>query len=425
MKVLIISHNPITTYHNMGKTILSLFSEFDKKELCQLYIYPTIPNIDACNSYYRITDKDVLKAYYKFKALGRKIENSEIDNNSVSMFEKASDEKIYRNTKNKKPAVKFARDLMWKFSRWFNNDLKKWLLKEMPTCIFVAPGNSSFFYDIAFKCSKFLKIPIVTYICDEYYFARPNKSLLDNLYNIFLRKKIKKLVNKSDRIITICDELTNLYKNHFNIAATTIMTGTSYDIEKKQKRVLRPTSITYMGNIRCNRFNSLRQVGEKLDYINKLYKTNYKLEIYSNEKDSNILKSFENIESIEFKGFVSGKEYERIFKKSEVLMHTEAFDKYNKEIVKYSISTKIADCLGSGICLFAYGPRGVASIDYLISNDCAVSVTSENDLIEGLEKLFNDEKYRNTKVENALKLAASNHNKKNISKKLYSNLKEL
>lgn len=425
MKVLILSHNPITTYHNMGKTLLTLFSEFRKEELCQLYIYPTIPDIDICNSYYRITDKNVLKYYCSFNVRGEEISKTKIKMAESNMFERTSDEKIYRNTNNKRPIVKFARDWLWKYSRWFNKDLKKWLLKEKPTCIFVAPGNSSFFYDIAFKCSKFLNIPIVTYICDEYYFARPNKSSLDNLYNIFLRKKIKKLVNKSNRIITICDELNNLYKNHFNIAATTIMTGTSYEIEKKQKRVLQPTRITYMGNIRCNRFDSLRQVGEKIDYFNKLYKTNYKLEIYSGEKDSNILKSFENIKSIEFKGFVSGKEYENIFKKSEILMHTEAFDNYNKEIVKYSISTKIADCLGSGICLFAYGPKGIASVDYLISNDCAVSVTSENDLIEGLEKLFNDEKYRNSKVENALKLAGSNHNKKNISKRLYSNLKGL
>ena len=46
MKVLIISHNPISNQSNMGKTFLSLFSQFDKEELCQLYIYPVIPNED-------------------------------------------------------------------------------------------------------------------------------------------------------------------------------------------------------------------------------------------------------------------------------------------------------------------------------------------------------------------------------------------
>ena len=43
MKVLIISHNPISTYQSMGKSMRALFSAFRTEELCQLYLYPTIP----------------------------------------------------------------------------------------------------------------------------------------------------------------------------------------------------------------------------------------------------------------------------------------------------------------------------------------------------------------------------------------------
>ena len=39
MKVLIISHLPVATQNNMGKTFLSLFSAFEREELCQMYIY--------------------------------------------------------------------------------------------------------------------------------------------------------------------------------------------------------------------------------------------------------------------------------------------------------------------------------------------------------------------------------------------------
>ena len=59
MKVLIISHNPMTTYDCMGRTLLTLFSEFNRSELCQLYIYPTVPNADKCDSFYRITDNSL------------------------------------------------------------------------------------------------------------------------------------------------------------------------------------------------------------------------------------------------------------------------------------------------------------------------------------------------------------------------------
>ena len=67
MKVLIISHNPITDYNNMGKTFLSLFSEFSREELCHFYIYPTIPNVKKCQSCYRVTDKECVKAFCLLK----------------------------------------------------------------------------------------------------------------------------------------------------------------------------------------------------------------------------------------------------------------------------------------------------------------------------------------------------------------------
>ena len=38
MKILIISHPSLNTHNNMGKTMLSLFTSFDKEELCQLVI---------------------------------------------------------------------------------------------------------------------------------------------------------------------------------------------------------------------------------------------------------------------------------------------------------------------------------------------------------------------------------------------------
>ena len=103
MKVLILSHNPITTYQNMGKTLLSLFSSFNISELCQLYIYPTIPDIEKCNSYYRITDRDVFKSYARFgKVKSRVIQNNEININKHSLFETENDEAFLTKTKNKK-----------------------------------------------------------------------------------------------------------------------------------------------------------------------------------------------------------------------------------------------------------------------------------------------------------------------------------
>ena len=115
-KVLILSHNPTSTHQSMGKTFLSMFNSFKKTELCQLYIYPTIPDVDYCDSYYRVTDKDVLNSYFKFTVNGREVAKSEIDTSSHSMFENPEDEAKYRNRKNKQAVRMLLRDIMWRFS---------------------------------------------------------------------------------------------------------------------------------------------------------------------------------------------------------------------------------------------------------------------------------------------------------------------
>ena len=142
MKVLIISHNPITTYQSMGKTMLSLFSSFNKDELCQLYIYPTVPDIGVCNSYFRVTDRDILKSFTRFlKVTPRVMGDEDIDTTQHSMYENTTEADFYK--KNKKNSLTLiCRDLMWSLSHWYNKTLKKWLAQEKPTCIFLAPGES-------------------------------------------------------------------------------------------------------------------------------------------------------------------------------------------------------------------------------------------------------------------------------------------
>ena len=88
-KVLLISHNPLTTYESMGKTFSTLLRSFARDEICQLYIYPTVPNVDTCSSFFRITDKDVLRSYVRFRVQGTRIEP---DTAQSQMFESSGDE---------------------------------------------------------------------------------------------------------------------------------------------------------------------------------------------------------------------------------------------------------------------------------------------------------------------------------------------
>lgn len=420
MKVLLISHNPISTVTNMGKTFLSLFESFEKDELCQLYIYPSYPNVDKCSSYYRVTDKEILKSYIPFKKAGSEVSSDKITASNKA-YEIASDESLYRNVKNKSALRRILRDAMWSMSEWYNSDLKAWLEKEKPTCIFVAPGVAKFIHKIALKISKELSIPIITYICDEYYFVEEPKEALDKLRLKLLKKAYDRLIQNSKKLVVISKELEKEYFDCFKKDTVLAMTGATVSVCIEDYEDKEPDSISYFGNIRCQRFISLSEIGKALDAINEEKNKNYVLKIFTAEKDESILKTFDGIKSIKLCGYLSGEAFEREFKSSSLLLHTEAFDKTSIDRVKHSVSTKIADSLASGIPLIAYGPEEVSSIKHLQRNGCAILVTEKGKLKNTLLRAFSDRALRENAVANAYETAQKYH----VSEKTSEAIKEI
>lgn len=416
MKILLISHNPISTQSNMGKTFLSLFSRFDKQALCQLYIYPVIPNQQRCASYYRITDKDALNAVLRLKKTGGEIPMEQIDE-AQGIYENMEDQSFYKSRKNKSALRRLLRDGLWSVSRWNDKRLRQWLDRQAPDCIFVAPGVAKFLYNFALKIARQRKIPIVTYICDEYYFVKNPAALLDRLRLGLLRAKMEKLMKKTDHLVVISEEMNQAYQQRFGLPTTTLMTGAAMTAEKKDQREVR--NLCYFGNIRCNRFVPLGQIGRALDEINRRKGTAYRLKIYTAEKESEILEPLAQIPSVELCGFVSGEAFRQAVNQADLLLHTEAFDKQSMDFTQHSVSTKIADSLACGIPLVAYGPGEISSMAHLIRHECAITATAEDQLTDTLLTAFEDEAARQRTVEKALRVAAKLHNSEITSSRLW------
>lgn len=423
MKVLIISHNPITTYQSMGKTFLSLFSEFLHEELCQLYVYPTLPDIDICNSYYKITDRNIFKSYFRFgKVNSREITSEQIDTTKHDFCENKKEEN-FLNTK-KTPLKTLCRDAMWKFSRWNNRFLNQWLMREKPTCIFLAPGEAKFIYDVALTISKAYSLPIITYICDEFYFIDGVKECLDRPRLTLLKKKIRQLMNKTSCIVSISDEIMNLYSEEFNVPSVTIMTGASIPVAENPNVGNSLRGITYLGNIAYDRTSSILDIGRALDEINLRNGSNVKLFLYTRSMSETIQNELKKVKSIEYCGYVTGAEFNRILQSADALLHIESFGETFTEKVKNSISTKIADSLASGNPLVAYAPKGIASMNYLISTKAALTITDKDQLIEKLEKFVLESELRVKIARSGLIAAKKNHIAKSNSVKLHEICKE-
>ena len=416
MKILIISHNPMSTQFGIGKTLLSLFSEFKKEELCQLYTNSALPNQDVCESYYRITDQAVLKGVFQRKVIAGTVIAQKKTDGVIS--------KKPSNPKNRQPHREILRDIIWKLSPWYSSNLKSWLLKQRPTCIFVAIGSGKFLYELSLKISNEFHIPIVTYVCDDFYFMEPQPSICSNMWKKMLVKKTDQLLATSKGIVAICEELGSRYGDYFNKDYCTIMTGTNYSISQSVCVKRKISKLSYFGRLNINRFRSLAEIAQTLDLINCEKNTNIILEIYSEEPSETVKKSFEAVRSVKFCGFLNGKDFSEKFFNAHILVHVEAFDRQSIERVRFSVSTKIADSLASGIPLFAYGPEEVASIQHLVRNQCAIVSSAKETLKENLEKILFDEQIRNAVATRELQTAQLYHNPKVVSPKLYEFLEQ-
>ena len=424
MKVLLISHNPCCTYNGMGKTLVSLFSEFAREELCQLYIYPSYPDLNICASYYRITDKEVLRSLYTLRRPGAEVPQKKV-HELQAYYEDEKDETIYRNRKNKAPLRRMGRDLIWSLSRWYNREMESWLDREAPTCIFVAPGPAKFIYNIALRISEKRGIPIAVYICDEYYFIKMPRSLTGKLQSVLLRRKMDELMDRASLIVTICQELKEAYEARFSVPARVLMTGSVMSPSETDRPTQQDLAISYFGNVRNNRYKALAQIGRVLAELSAEHGKKYRLCVYTTEKDSEIRRTMTDTGAVEIMSFLQGSAYQKMLRSSRLLLHVEAFDEESIDRVRHSVSTKISDSLNSGVPLLAYGSEEVSSIKHLMRNGCAFTVTDPAKLKETILRALTDEEARSVCVKKALETAARYHSSERNSMMLYALMKEL
>lgn len=422
MKVLIISHNSLSSTSSIGKTLATLFYGFEKEELCQIYIHKTLPRDDICTSYYNFTDKDVLKGVFTRTVNGVEakpdLSPQSADSGVLNAF-------TYGSSLKREPYMEILREFVWKISPWYNDRLKEWVSEQKPTCIFAAIGSGTFLYDIALKISKDFGIPIVTYICDDFYNMPKPKKIFGGLWKRNINKKTKELLHGSSAVAGICDGISETYGKEFGIKHYTVMTGTSFSVKSEVAPRREVKNICYFGKISLNRYFSLLDICKSLDRINEKLGTHYCLNIFCDKPNQKVLNEFTKTKSAVFRGFVTGKDFEREFFLSDALIFVEAFDKVSIDRVKNSVSTKIADSLASGIPLFAYAPADIAATRHLTDNNCAVVCSDKNKLEFELEQFLSGGEIRALICENALATAKKFHDPAAVSRKLYEAIENI
>lgn len=419
-RVLIIGHNVFDRRTAFGKTLISFFKDWGADCLAQLYFHSEVPTCNICDNYFRITDTDVFNnVVKKRKITGESFRAADVDaTRATSRTDTGIKSKLYSYGRKRSSLIYMARNFIWKHAKWFSDELKKWIADFKPEVIFFAAGDYAFAYDITYQVAKEFNIPVIMYCCDDYFINRANPcSLFSKKVYKSLMKSVNRCITKTAAIITICDKMTDAYKKLFDKPIYTVYTGYS---EVGKPCVKEEISVVYLGKLEYDRHQSLIDIGRALKEISTETGEDLKLDVYSSENRPKILKRLNLDNGIVFHGAVGANEVKDIISESTLVVHVESFKVKNIRKVEYSVSTKIADLLASGVCILAYGPKNIASIEYLTENSAAITVIDTSDLQEKLKEAISDNTLREKTIDNAKALAEKNHNADMVSQKIQS-----
>lgn len=408
MRILIVSHNVFDYSSSMGKTLSKIFENWDDTEIAQLYIHneePCYSNI--CKDYYKITDKDVIKAVFNRRKCGKCIR---LDNDYIKQEKPISmdsfEQRIYQKGRKRTSTIYFCRDFLWSIGKWKTKELKEWIISFCPDVVFLASGDYSFIYKIGLYIAEIAGAPLITMCFDDFYLNNQNNaSLLGRIRHRRFMTVVRKTIRRSSMLITVCESMAKAYNELFDIKCCALYTPAElreYKIGEIQNR------IAYFGSLGLGRNEQLIDIGKAILALSS--ETGIRcLDVFTSELRDEILSQMTESNGIMLHKAVSQDEVFEIMSSCISVIHTESFAPKFFNRTRFSISTKIAEALANAPCLFVYGPKGIASVDYLYNNKAAIVATDKMELTSKLRELMTNQDLRMRIMNNARSLVKMNH----------------
>jgi hypothetical protein len=291
--------------------------------------------------------------------------------------------------------------------------------KFNPDVIYTIMGNRRLIRLTDYLANRY-NINIVPHFMDDWLSTIYTGSFFLKLQRLLLIKSLKKMMDKTKFGLGISNEMCKEYGKRFckefyplmnTVPEKIIEHEYSYQNMKKDE-----INFTYLGGLHLNRWKTLLLLSEALSEVSAETKQSINLKIYTNH-DSILKYSSQFPKTVNFYESVPHNHVINIMKSSDFLIHIESFDKQIISYTRLSISTKIPEYLASGIPILAIGPSNIASIEYLLGNNCGYISTSKlkEDIVKEIYRALKEEG-RKTIIQNCMNLVNKNHSSNSISK---------
>lgn len=419
-KFLIISHNSFSKTSNNGKSLESIFGNYSKENLAQLFFSQNEdPDFTFCNNYFKITDTDIIKNLITLSKSNGGIINCNSNTNSFSKNKFKN--YIFKFLKKNASKIILFRDLLWKVGKWKTPALFKWIKNFNPDIIFYVGGNNGFSHDIATYIQDKYSLPLVTFFTDDYLINPKYDNLLSKIQHHRMNKFYHRTIKKSSLCFTIGELMSKEYSNYFKKDFLYIMNSIPiepYIIPDKRNNKI---TISYIGGLHLNRWKMICEFAQIINQIGSSYILS--INVYTTTSlTQEMLQSFTN-NHINYRGAVFGTELNKAFNDTDLLLHVESNEQYYRSLTKLSVSTKIPEYLATGKCIIGYGPIEVASMRLLSDNNIGIVISSDNNNnYQGLATALEDYNFRIEIGKNGYDFANKYFETKYVREKFHNNI---
>jgi len=415
-KVLVVSNDPISKECANGRTMGELLLHYPTDRLAELYTNDRPLDMIDC-SYFLLSDAMLLEHVKRLKKPG---EERHYVEEATAGFDS-------RSSVRKNPFTCLLRDWLWRSGHWKSEKLWNWLDAFHPDIVLLQPVDMPYLFDLARKIAKREHAKLVLYNCEEFYFKKKNY-LKGNgcgwLYPSW-HHRIKKSLQKAIEFSTLDIHFTETLKERYDQVFPKKWSDVIYSSSDWTPVEYRPNNdkvhIVFFGGFSSGRYQSLEELAHTLKDLGQ----DYVFDVYGPNEPDEGFQAFIHNPNLVFHGQVPYDEVKSTAYKADLLIHVTGFDPALVKESPSQFSTKIADCISSGIPFLVYAPKGYGFIQYLQQNNAAFVATSRDELKAILQRFFADKDYRSSYLSGAKTLSAKNHQSALNEKKLQYLLEEV
>ena len=381
-----------------GKTLHNIYSNCTNIEFKQYCLdYDPSYHSTTVSTLYISKLKSAL--FYIFKNLYRKIFDSKHDNISPNSSVASS------ITHKSNGVVAFFKALLDVLPKKMSVHSIKEIDAFNPNVVLTMGENISCL-KTAHTLSERYNIPIVLHIMDDI----ENSIYGDSVIVRYFRKKylslLKEVYARTKYNLAISEKMANEYQQRHNVHFSNAM-NCIYSLHRYPHPNNKKLRFVFSGGLHGGRGETLYEMG-KIIKNNENLKNKITLSVYTSKKyiDS-YSKKFEDL--IELNNYVPEKELFENLGKADILVHVESFEQSEIDYFRYSMSTKIPECLSVGRPILCYGSTEICTVSYIEEKKVGIVADTPEKLIEAIKLLVSDEKLRGEISKNALKVAENEH----------------